>query len=362
MTNSECTSVAKPAAAPLTSARAIGRYLSRLARDCGDAVPLFCEQHSQQWQRSAGGSWMGGFWSGCWWLQAHLSGRAADRAQALSICGRLKAKLHQDTLFRSMIFWYATAPGITLFNHSPSRELAAAAANSLAQSFNARQSFYPLGSALGGGQNGHQTLNIDAFAALLRLLQYGDENTRGSARRHADRVIQHLLADDGNFYTNARVDTDGAHPQGRAGNWARGNSWGLLGLASASQLWELQYRDLAERHCDLWWQRHAQGFPLSRQDGGPALPDPSATLIAALAMYKLDEGDNHWRNRANQLLHQLLDSPFFSMNASSTEARFRGCSFRGAAGGETLGETVWGYFFLLQALLVAGGAIDPDAI
>ncbi|TLM79550.1 hypothetical protein ACONUD_01360 [Microbulbifer harenosus] len=362
MTTSEQATATKPATAPLSCARAIGRYLSRLAGDCGDAVPLFREQQNPQWQLSAGGSWMGGFWSGCWWLQAHLSGRAADRARALSICRQLAAKLHQDTQFRSMIFWYATAPGIALFNHPSCRELATAAARTLAQSFNEQQSFYPLGSALGGGPNGPRTLNVDAFAALLRLLQYGDENTRDSARRHARSVTQHLLADDGNFYANASIDSSGAHPLGRAGQWARGNSWGLLGLASAARLWDSQYRDLAERHCDLWWQCHGQDFPPSQQDADPALPDPSATLIAAIAMYKLDAGDSHWRKRANRLLQQLLDSPFFTRNTSSDEARFLGCSFRGTTGGETLGETVWGYFFLLQALLIAGGAIDPDTI
>ena len=81
---------------PLNSAetqRAIEAILARVEQIhglCGEGFPLY---NDGAWKVSAGGSWLGGFWAGWWWLRAVHYGRQADRQQALRIAERLRDKL-----------------------------------------------------------------------------------------------------------------------------------------------------------------------------------------------------------------------------------------------------------------------------
>ncbi|WP_020405777.1 hypothetical protein [Hahella ganghwensis] len=339
--------------------------LERIANICEDSFPLFASAQDGQWKLSSGGSWMGGFWSGCWWLRARLSGQLSDRYAASSIIERLTPKLYSDTIFRSMIYWYAVAPGIRFFEDSQSIEIAKQAAQALAPSYNSQWQCYPMGSALGGGEAGKNTLNIDAFAALIQILQYGSPKVQDTARGHADSVIQYMTNFYGDFYTNVILGESHIEVKGPAGNWARGHSWGLLGLCSTACLWGKSYQELAETRCQQWLKKYADRFPRNRVYGDRNRLDPSASLIAALAMYKLSSCPNtrlDWRKKADSIVRRLIESEYFKVDKQSHEARFTGCCFRINAKEEILGETIWGYFFLLQALLTAANLIDPDDI
>lgn len=85
---------------PLNSAetqRAIEAILARVEQIhglCGEGFPLY---NDGAWKVSAGGSWLGGFWAGWWWLRAaaHLTaqGDATEhriKRMGQALCGLLR--------------------------------------------------------------------------------------------------------------------------------------------------------------------------------------------------------------------------------------------------------------------------------
>ncbi|EPL16345.1 unsaturated glucuronyl hydrolase, partial [Pseudomonas sp. CF161] len=116
--------------APLQTAevqRAIDQLLVRLElidAVCGEGFPLYCRGLDQPWKVSAGGSWLGGFWAGLWWLRAYCRAADKDRQQAEQISQRLADKLDSDTHHRSLIFWYGAGLGARLLDSAPAAELA----------------------------------------------------------------------------------------------------------------------------------------------------------------------------------------------------------------------------------------------
>lgn len=345
------------------AADGIMNTLGRIAGISEHAFPLFADAQNGQWQLSSGGSWMGGFWCGSWCLRAKLSGHASDRYIASLILEHLVSKLHTDTIFRSTIFWYGAAPALRLFNDPKARDIVIRAADAISHSYNTRWHCYPVGTALGGGEPGNNTLNIDAFAPLIQVLQFGDDKAKESARCHAEATLRYLSCSSGDFHTNVTLGPSDIEVTGLPGKWARGRSWGLLGLSTAATLWGEPYQALAETYSCQWWEEYADSFPLNRQRENGELYDPSASLIAALAMYKLSSRSSrkaNWRGRADHIIRRLIESEHFHFDRDTNEARFTGCCYRNKKGQEILGETVWGYFFLLQALLIAENIIDPE--
>jgi len=157
---------------------AIDQLLARLAlihAACGEAFPLYCRGLEQPWKVSAGGSWLGGFWAGLWWLRAFCSGADHDRQQAEQISQRLADKLDSDSHHRSLIFWYGAGLGARLLGSEPGTELARQARQRLALAFDPLLGAIPLGRDMGGGEQGDQCLSIDPLAATLRLLAVGAE-------------------------------------------------------------------------------------------------------------------------------------------------------------------------------------------
>ncbi|USD22415.1 hypothetical protein MJO52_04605 [Microbulbifer variabilis] len=348
-----------------TAIYAITNTLERISYSCDDNFPIFTSPQDNQWKFSSGGSWMGGFWCGSWWLKAKVSRKDIDRNYASSILERLTPKLYSDTIFRSMIYWYALAPGIRLFNDTKSILFAEKAAKTIFQSFNSKWDCYPMGTALGAGEKGKNTLNIDGLAALIQLLQYGDSETRSTAKSHTDSIIKFMLDPSGNFSANATLGSNKIKISNSSKGWARGHSWGLLGLATASRLWGGDYHTLAESLCVEWLNEYSDKFPKNLKNGNRNHLDPSASLIAALSMYKLSTCPNNmidWRAEANSIIKNIIESDYFNINDQSHEAYFNGCFFRINSSEESLGETIWGYFFLLQALLISEKIIDPNDI
>jgi unsaturated chondroitin disaccharide hydrolase len=310
--------------------------------------PLYSIGNSNQWINSKGGSWMGGFWAGCWWLRAHLTQSAADYAKAGEICEKLSDKIELDSSYRSLIFWYGAALGQQFFQHESAQKITSATAQAITTAYDAKLLCVPLGSALGGGENGKNIITVDGLASLIDLLMDScDGEYELIARQHTDTLIAACLTENGAFHSEAHYENGRFQTHGEAGDWSRGQAWAMLGLTRAAAHWGEPYLSKARLACDYWQKSRPQLLPLNRLSKTNGLIDPSATVIAALAMLSLAEqakdGEN-WRDLARQNVLAVLESDYFNGGI------FSGCCYKIKADEIALVESSWGTFLLMVAV------------
>jgi unsaturated chondroitin disaccharide hydrolase len=324
--------------------------MDSIEKQCGDAFPLYSIGNSDQWLTSQGGSWMGGFWAGCWWLRARLTQSNADYAKALVLCEKLSDKIQLDSSYRSLIFWYGAALGDSWFQDHKACQIATEATKALVASYDTKLQCMPLGTALGGGETGKQTITVDGLASLIDLLtSQGDREQEAIAKQHTDTLLAACLTETGAFHSEAHYVDGYFQATDIAGDWSRGQAWAMLGLTSAAQRWGEPYLTLARSACHYWLDSR-QPLALNRLSEPTGLNDPSATVIAALAMLtfaeQVPDGDL-WRNLANQQLHELMQSDCFA------NGLFSGCCYKIKAQEMALVESSWGIFLLLSALMLS---------
>jgi unsaturated chondroitin disaccharide hydrolase len=345
----------KSAARPRSQrAQMIAALLSMLERldeidaECGTAFPLYAPTKRKRWQTSQGGSWSGGFWAGCWWLKAKHSESAGDRAKADAWCRRLRGKLAIDSCYRSFIFRYGAVFGAALFGSDEARSQAEAAAQKLVQAYDAELLAIPLGTGLGSGELGKRAVAIDSFAPLVDLLAHnGNAGHAAIARRHADTLMTVCMEASGAFHAEAHFIERQFHAGEDAGDWSRGQAWGMLGLARAAAHWGEPYLSAAEQSCRYWRQSRPLPLPPNRLSEPVGLRDPSAAVVAALAMASLSElspNSDFWRRTARQTLMSVVQSSYFRNGA------FDGCCYAIKPGQTAMVETPWGHFLLMSAL------------
>jgi unsaturated chondroitin disaccharide hydrolase len=340
------------------------RRLDTVAGDCADGFPLYAPGNSGRWAVSAGGSWVGGFWAGLWWLRARLTGAASDRCKAAEICRRLVPKIDADSINRSLIFRYGAALGDLWCGDEEARRLAGTAAAALAASYDPELQCIPLGTDMGGGAEGRRLIAVDAWAALIQLLC--DNGHEGIARRHTDTLIAACRAETGAFYPHAHFERGCFRPTGRAGDWSRGQAWAMLGLVRAAARWGEPYSRYADAACEYWRQSRPEPLPRDRLGESPENCDLSAAAIASVAMLSLAElaaadGDR-WRTYAHRQLTAIVRSRYFTGfrqdSGGLADGLFWGCRYNTGRGEETSVETAWGSFFLLAALAALAGAVE----
>jgi unsaturated chondroitin disaccharide hydrolase len=137
--------------------------------NCANGFPLYSPGSTDQWVVSPGGSWVGGFWAGCWWLRAKVTESRSDQHKASDICQRLDNKISADSINRSMIFWYGAAPGDSWFSDENAQKLVGEAVAALAASYDPEIQCIPVGTDMGGGKDGNRLITIDTFAPLIQL-------------------------------------------------------------------------------------------------------------------------------------------------------------------------------------------------
>lgn len=348
---------------PLTGAetqRAIEAILTRLEQInavCGEGFPLYCDG---AWKVSAGGSWLGGFWAGLWWLRAVHTGRPTDRQQALRIAERLRDKLDCDSHHRSLIFWYGAGLGAQLLADPQAAALASAATQRLAHGFDPVRCCIPLGRDLGGGAQGDQRLSIDPLAATLNLFALSaDPGLLSLGRQHLHTSFR-ACAGSGGAWSSHATYAQGQWQAGEgAGDWSRGQAWAMLGLGNGARLYGVPFRDDARRAIQYWLRSRSVGVPLNRlgQPNGPT--DPCAAAMASLALQAqaLDCAEGPvWQQEAGRMLAAIV------RGADFVDGRFTGHCYRTSATQEQKVESACGSFFLLAALMAWAAQIDPRLI
>lgn len=340
--------------------RAINAIFTRLEQidaACGQGFPLYCTGNNALWKVSAGGSWLGGFWAGLWWLKAHCSGRRADLQQALHIAERLRDKLDSDTHHRSLIFWYGAGLGARLLADPQAEELTEQAVQRLVRAFDPVLGCIPLGREMGGGEQGDSCLSIDPLAATLQLFALNAEpRLLGLGRQQLQTSFRACAGADGTWSSHARFDQGQWQAGDVPGNWSRGQAWAMLGLGTGARSYGAPFSSDAERASQYWLRSRGVSVPVNRLDQPKGLSDPCAAAMAALALQgqamEAVEADL-LRQQAGQLLAAIVRSADFE------DGHFIGHCYRTSAAMEQKVESACGSFFLLAALLAWTGEIDP---
>jgi unsaturated chondroitin disaccharide hydrolase len=327
---------------------ALLQRLADIDRQCGDSFPLYSLGSSNQWQLSQGGSWMGGFWAGCYWLRARRSQSAQDYAKAVAWCEKLTDKIHLDSSYRSLIFWYGAALGEIWLQNSQAKQVTTHAINALIAAYDPQLACVPLGTALGGGVKGQLTLTVDGWASLIDLLTYRNDSQHAAlARQHTDTLLAACATGTGAFYSDAHYIDGHFQTTGQAGDWSRGQAWAMLGVTKAAQRWGEPYLSMAKAAAHYWLASRPQAIVLNRLSEQNALVDLSATVIASLAMLHLAEltaDTENWQQAAEQGVNALIKSDYLLNGV------FNGCCYTVKPQQSALVETTWGYFLLLELL------------
>ncbi len=347
--------------------------MDAIDQQCGNEFPLFSPGESNRWTVSQGGSWAGGFWSACWWLRAKVTDSIEDQRKASAISRQLAAKTAIDSGYRSLIFWYGAALGALWFQDAHAQQLTQLSVNAITHSFNPKLNCFPLGTAMGGGTRGNQAVTIDSFASMIQLLGSSDQNLhRVMAQRHAETMLAACYRDSGAVHATAQFDGRGFEPIGQAGQWSRGQAWAMLGLSRAAALWGEPYTTLARNACGYWITSRPDPLAPNRLGESISGYDPSASVIAALAMLSLanllPDGES-LRIYSYRQISVVIRSQFFTIlqtdrdsipdRRNGDSAIFWGCSYKTSPGVEELVESVWGSFFLMAALCALTGFVEP---
>lgn len=300
-------------------------------------------------------SWTGGFVAGQLWL-------AGEHEEAARVTALLAPRAAQATTHDlGFLFWPSAVLGHALTGDVGLRALALTAARSLVARALPSGAIQVVG-ALDDPRARGRTI-VDTWPNLLLLWwaeREGLAEAGEAARAHLAATLPALLRPDGSTFHAARLADDGRvlergtiNGYRRDSTWARGQAWAVHGLACAARATgDSAVREEAERAAEYFLARLPPDlvppWDFDAPDGEPR--DASAAAIAACGLLELGrEGD----------AHRLLDALVARcLNRGDGDGIVLRCAYRPRAGVGLECATVWGDFFLLDALtrLVAAGA------
>ncbi len=354
--------------------------IDRTAATAHDGFPHFADPTTGEWTLTPAGDWTGGYWNAMLWLTAAASGDDRYARLAEEWTARLRSRIDSLTSARGLLFYYGAAVGAILTNNALARELAIAAARSLAASYNPHAEVIPLGAEFEEVHSvglGESEIDVVQIAALLSWAarETGNPKLREIAVRHAHRHIEFCLRADGSICQSASFEPGTGQMTRRYthkgvtddSTWARAQAWGILGWALAAH-WtgDAALIDPAERAAD-WWLRHVPADRVAFWDfDDPAIPhtnrDTSATAIAAAAMLKLaqlshsDAKRHEYREAAAATVRALVENYL-----GPEGGLWQGC-YNKRIDLATKHELIWGSYYLYESLQVLARLLDPTRI
>ncbi|RMI28500.1 sugar ABC transporter permease [Nocardia stercoris] len=331
------------------STSALERMLDRISSTesaVRDRFPLFAAADSGEWTTSRRGSWAGGFWVGQLWLRARVTDDPRHRAAAETWAQRLEPAIAADTVTRGLTLWYGVAAGHRLGLSVTAGQQARAGAARLAATFDAAAGILPWGTAFGEPAE-PLIARVDGLAGTIPLLAWA--GAAHVATRHLATHLRICAAPTGLIpalsRSGAAWEPRGEPPAG----WSRGEAWLLLALADAAQWLDGDHACLADELLDRWPWPISEIPAALRQH--PEVPDTSAAAITAVALCKLGRPD-----RAQELVDVLVAH---HLSAGDRPGRLLSGCYDLPRGLATTHELIWGDFFLMLALAILSGAVDP---
>ena len=289
--------------------------------------------------------WTGGFVAGQLWL-------AGEHERAAAVTDLLRPRAAQPTTHDlGFLFWPSAVLGLAATGDDCYRVLGLRAAASLAQRALPSGVIQVIG-ALDDPEHRGRTI-VDTWPNLLLLWwadRQGMAGAADAAAAHLEATLPALLRADGSTFHAARLADDGTvleqgtiNGYAAGSTWARGQAWAVHGLATAHRATG-GYREEAERTA-RWFLDHLPDglvppWDFDAPPGGPL--DASAGAIAASGLLELG-----WVEEARRLVDALVAT---CLNPGDGDGVLLHCCYRQPIGHGLDCATVWGDFFLLDAL------------
>jgi unsaturated chondroitin disaccharide hydrolase len=319
--------------------------------------------------------WTGGFVPGQLWLASAVTGRGDFGAEAAAVTRLLAPRSEQPTTVDlGFLFWPSAVLGHRATGEPWLRRLALRAAESLLERVVAPGVIQAIG-ALDDPRLRGRTI-VDALPNVLLLWWAEREGIAGAgaaARSHVAVSLREFVRPDGSTNHAIRFADDGSVLERGTINgyapdstWARGQAWAIHGFVSAYRATgDADAFAAAERTARLFLDRLPEDlippWDFDAPPGGPK--DASAAAIAASALLDLADATpgETWRRQALRLLEALVAA---CLNRTDEDGLLLHCCYRYPVGQAVDAATVWGDFFLLDALVHAvqpGRRLDPLA-
>lgn len=351
----------------------LGASAERMARNVsffGDRIPDYRDEASGTWMFD--GYWTEGFWPGLLWLLHAHAGNAslADAARrATRRVAEVKAEVDDHDL--GFLFYPSCVLEYEVSGSTAMLPAAVRAATRLAARYRADGRYIPAHGPIDGPNAGFAIIDTAMNLQLLywaatftrepRLAEIATAVARTIVREHvrADgSTCQVLWLDPATGLTQRREAVMAATVDSC---WARGQAWGIHGLAQVFQATRLrEFRDAAEHMANYFLSRLPTDGVVFHDLDDPAAPhvpkDSSAQAIAAGGMLILAATSDHaedaarWRDNAERLLLPLLNTCLVSTGSGPfCGLMTRACkSLRKNQG--VVSEIVFGDYYLVEAL------------
>ncbi len=348
------------------------RYLPKLRRLLeGEAFRFSVFTEAGRWRPSPIERWSDGFWAGIFWLAWSSGGDVALRRAAEHCLMRLAPRLEgvKANYDLGFLYFYSFALAHRLTGEEGYRSTALAAARRLCD-FRTEPAgvitiHYPERVARFGADR--VTTKIDVMMNLTLLWwaseQTGERRFRDIAEAHARRSLDCLLRADGSVWELADFDPEGGAllrldtAQGLEGEscWARAQAWAIYGFLYAARFTgEAAFHEAALQAL-AYWRRNTppDGVPFwdftappERQDAR----DASAAAIVLAALVKARRWDIEIPG-AESLLERTLGGLEGYLAGDREQGVLNGgCAYYRWGEGRH-GATVWGEYYLLEALV-----------
>lgn len=327
----------------------------------------------------ANDQWTAGFWPGQIWLAFEHSGdkvfQYAAQIQVQSFLHRIESRIATDHHDMGFLYSPSCIAAWKLVGDEDGRRAALMAADQLMERFQPVGQFIQ---AWGAKGNPDEYRYIIDCLLNLPLLYWASEQTgrpeyRDIALAHARTTLAHSVrADDSTYHTFYMDPETGAPVRGVTKQgfsdesyWARGQAWGIAGMAFSYRYERLPaYRDAFERLLSFYLKRLPSDlvpyWDLVFTDGDGEPRDSSAAAIVAcglLEMADLEEGSRaeHYRDLARRMVKSLVDTysvtDFSISNGQLLHGTYSKKTPHNTCRGEGVDECVsWGDYYYLEAL------------
>ncbi|MGI5989675.1 MAG: glycoside hydrolase family 88 protein [Lachnospiraceae bacterium] len=295
----------------------------------GDAFPRPCTEGGV-YPKDINTDWTPGLFTGQVWLSYEATGdpyfREAGLREAEDFHHRLIVKENLDHHDLGFLFVPSCVAAYRLTGDQQARDSALAAADLLMRRFQEKGGFIQ---AWGRMDDPHEYRLIIDCLLNVPLLWWASEVTGDLkyarvAERHTETAAAVLFRDDGSTCHTCFMDPDTGEAlraetaQGYSADsaWARGQAWGVLGMALASRFTgNDKYLDLFRKTAAFFIRRlpedHIPYWDLIFTDGREPR-DSSAAAIAVCGIYEAlpglsEEERTYWQEQADRILFALAD-------------------------------------------------------
>lgn len=276
--------------------------------------------------------WTTGFWTGEIWLAYEFSGderlKTAGEVQINSFLERINNKFQVDHHDMGFLYSPSCVAGYKLIGSEAGKEAAIKAADQLITRYHPVGEFIQAWGPMNAPEN--YRLIIDCLLNLPLLYwaseETGDVKYRDIAEKHIHTAVANVIREDDStwhtFFFNMETGAPdhGATCQGyRDGSaWARGQAWGVYGMALAYKYTERKEYIELFRHVTEYYLAHLPKdlvpfWDLEFTDGDDQPRDSSSASIAACGILEMikylePEEAEHYRRIAYRMMKSVYDN------------------------------------------------------